>query len=409
MHSMRRPRSMGLLSTAALVVLVLACAEAEPPAPPPLEIPVAEVIQRDQPITIEMVGQTFGSSDIPIRARVEGILLGMHFVEGAAVEEGQLLYEIDPSELQSKVVEAQGLLARANTMLAKARADLARIKPLAEMNAVSQVDLDSATAQYDAATGSKQAAEARLEQARIELSYTQIKSPIHGRIGISEAKVGEFVGRQPNPVVLNFVSKTDPIRVRFSIDERRYLLLARRLRDADLSATNAESEARSLELILADGSVHPHRGRLVGVAASIDAETGTFTLEADFENPEEIVIAGQFARVRAVVDTRKDALLIPQRSISELQGMFRAYTVDAEGKVELRPVELGPKFGDLQIVESGLGPGDRVAVEIMRLQPGMHVVPTPVALDPSGAIAEPPPNVGSGPSEDATTKDDVGA
>jgi membrane fusion protein (multidrug efflux system) len=392
-----------------MALAALACAEAEPPAPPPLEIPVVEVIQRDQPISIEMVGQTFGSSDIPIRARVEGVLIDMGFIEGSQVEEGQRLYTIDPSQYQSKVVEARGHLAGANTRLAKAKADLARIEPLAEMHAVSQVDLDGAKAQYEAALGSQQAARARLEQAEIELGYTKISSPIAGRIGISEAKVGEFVGRSPNPVVLNFVSRTDPIRVRFSIDERRYLMLAPRLRDADLATVEPAPQDRGLELTLADGSIHPHRGRLVGFAASVDAETGTFTLEADFPNPDEVVIAGQFARVRAVVDTRKAATLVPQRSISELQGTFRAYTVDEDGNVELRPVELGPKLGTLQIVESGLEAGDRVALEIMRLRPGMVVAPSPVGLDESGAVVEPPPAVGTGPPEEPATKDDVGA
>jgi membrane fusion protein (multidrug efflux system) len=389
---------------------LLACGEAEPPKPPPLEIPVIDVVARDQPITIEMVGQTSGSADIPIRARVEGVVIEMPFAEGGLVAEGDLLYVIDPSELQAKVVEARGNLAEANTRLAKAKADLERIRPLAEMNAVSQVDLDGARAQFEAAIGSKQAARARLEQAEIELGYTKIHAPIAGRIGISEASVGEFVGREPNPVVLNFVSQTDPIRVRFAIDERRYLMLARRIRDAERAGASVQDRETEggLELILADGSVHAHRGRMVARAAAVDPETGTFAIEADFPNPEEIVLAGQFARIRAVVDTREGAVLVPQRSISELQGLFRIYTVDAEGRIELRPVELGPKLGSLQIVESGLQAGERVAVDIMRLQPGMLIAPKPMILDAGGAIT-PASGIGGDAEGEVPAKGDVGA
>ena len=211
----------------ALTVALAACGRSEPPAPPPLNIPVVEVLQRDQPILVEFVGQTFGSVDIPIRARVQGFLESMDFLEGRKIQKDDLLYTIDPLPFEAFVVEAQGYVAEARTMLAKSKSDLGRIRPLAEMKAVSQQDLDSAVAEYEAAIGSLQAANAKLDQANIQLSYTRIHSPISGRIGISAAKVGEFVGAEPNPVVLNFVSQTDPIRVRFAINEREYLRWAR--------------------------------------------------------------------------------------------------------------------------------------------------------------------------------------
>jgi membrane fusion protein (multidrug efflux system) len=358
------------------------CTEAEPPPPPLPEVPVVEVIQRDQPIEVEMVGETRGSADIPIRARVEGVLVAMHFIEGRRVEKGDLLYEIDPTPFESKVIEADGGVAEARTRLAKARSDLDRIRPLAEMNAVSQVDLDGAQAQYDAALGALQAAKARREQARIELGYTKIHAPISGRIGISEARPGEFVGRDPNPVVLNFVSQTDPIRVRFSIDERRYLQLARRIRE-DEKAGTPDRDA-PIELILADGSVHAHRGHAAASDAAVDPETGTFTIEADFPNPDDIVLAGQFARVRTVMEVRRNALLVPQRAITELQGIFRVFVVKEDGGVELRPVELGPKIGTLRVVDSGLKPGERISLEVMRLREGATVVPVLTALDDAG-------------------------
>ncbi len=366
--------------------LALACGGPEPSAPPPLEIPVVEVIQRDQPIELEMVGQTLGSVDIPIRARVEGVLESMDFAEGRGVQKGDLLYTIDPQPFQAKVVEAQGHLAEARTGLAKGKSDLDRIRPLAEMNAVSQQDLDAAVALYEAAIGATQAAGAKLEQAEIELSYTRIHSPIDGRIGLSAAKVGEFVGRAPNPVVLNFVSQTDPIRVRFAIDERRYLRFARQL--IEMSARGEEQQREGLDLILADGTLHKFRGQVIATDAAVNPTTGTFTFEADFPNPSNLVLAGQFARVRAVVETRENALLIPQRSINELQGNFRVFVIAQDGSVELRQVQPGPKIAQLQIIESGLNPGERVALEGVRLKADMKVVPKLERLDDSGALQD---------------------
>ena len=374
-----------LISLMASLVLTLACSPSEPPVMPPLEIDVVEVVQRDQPIVMDMVGQTRGSSDIPIRARVEGVVTGMHFIEGRSVKEGDLLYTIDPEPFNQEVVEADGGLAEARTMLAKAKSDLDRIKPLAEMNAVSQSDLDGAVAQYEAAQGSLQSAQARVRQAKIRLGYTRIHAPISGRIGISEAVVGEFVGVSPNPIVLNFVSQTDPIRVRFSIDERTYLTLARRLSAIRENPTETDI-SKGLKLTLADGTEHPFPGHIVGTDAAVNPKTGTFTFEADFKNPEGFVVAGQFARVQAVAEVRKNALLIPSRSTSELQGHFRVFVVKADNTVEVRPVELGETVDSFRIVKSGLKPGERVAVEIIKLQPGMTIRPNLVSLTEKGVI-----------------------
>lgn len=368
---------------------VSGCGPSEPPVMPPPEIGVVEVVQRDQPIGIEMVGETRGSADIPIRARVEGVLLGMHFVEGRSVEKDQLLYTIDPEPFESEVVEAQGSLAEVMTQVVKAEADLVRIQPLAEMNAVSQSDLDGAVAQYDAALGALQSAKARVAQAKIRLGYTLLRSPIAGRISISKAQVGEFVGIQPNPVVLNFVSQIDPIRVRFSIDERTYLSLARRLREIQRDPGENTRIGDGLQLTLADGTIHPYPGRIVAADAAVDPKTGTFTIEADFPNPERVVLAGQFARVRAVAEILQDALLIPSRSTSELQGQFRVWVVGPDDVVEMRPVELGPVIDNFRVVVSGLKAGERVALEIMKLRPGLVILPKLMTLDEKGVVVDP--------------------
>ena len=384
-----------LLLPASLAALA-ACTPPEPPAPPPLDIKIVESIQQDADITLDLVGQTRGSIDIPIRARVQGFLESIDFKEGRPVEQGQLLYTIDPAPFRAKVVEAQGRVAEASTLLAKAKADLGRIKPLAEMKAVSQQDLDGAVAQYEASIGNLQAAEAQLDQAEIELSYTRIMSPIDGAIGISAAKVGEFVGAEPNPVVLNFVSRNDPIRVRFSINERDYLRLARQFAELRETFGNDDNDgpedAEDLQLLLADGTMHPYKGTIVAYDAAINPTTGTFTLEADFDNPRGIVLAGQFARVRAIIDRRNDAVMVPIRAVSELQGIFRVFVVGDDGAITIRVVELGPQIGNLRIIDSGLDAGENVAIEgLLRLQNGSVINPQPVdlaSLEPDATKSE---------------------
>lgn len=378
----------------AALCLTLGCERPKERVPTLLEIPVAQVLLRDQPILRELVGETRGSSDILIRARVEGVLIGMHFREGSHVEKGALLYEIDPTPFEAQVVGAQGKVAESVTRLAKAESDLDRIAPLAEINAVSQADLDGAVARYQAAKGALQTAQAAVEQARIQLGYTKLHAPISGRIGISKARVGEFVGRTPNPVVLNVVSDSNPIKVRFSIDERTYLLLAKRLARSSAPG-EGKRLAAGLELILADGSVHPEKGQVVAMDAVVDPGTGTLTLEAEFLNPEQRVLAGQFARVRVVAEVLESAMLVPSRSIIDLQGRKRVYVVDDEGKVSIRAVELGPEVGTLRVVTQGLKPEERIAVEVVRLRPGMTIDPKPVASDATETGTRPDSTAGA--------------
>jgi membrane fusion protein (multidrug efflux system) len=365
------------LALIATVLSVAACEQEAPREAPPLEVAVLKVEARDIPLYLDMVGQTQGSVDIPIRARVDGVLEEMHFLEGRPVTKGQLLYVIDSRPYQSQVAEAEGRLAQARTSLAKASSDLDRIRPLAEMDAVSKQDLDGAIAQFEAAEGAMQAAIAQVDQAEIQLSYTRIKAPVAGLIGITQAKVGEYVGRSPNPVVLNVVSRTDPIRVRFSINEREYLQFSRRLASEMRNIDTKDATDAELQLILADSTIHPQRGRIVTFNAAIDPTTGTLTLEADFPNPERLVLPGQFARVRGMVEMRSGAIAVPQRAVMETQGLFQVAVVADDNTVELRRVEMGPRTDGLWIVDSGLKVSERIALEgLQRLRTGMSVVPT---------------------------------
>lgn len=351
-----------------------------------MPVGVVTAIRQDVPLSIDMVGTTMGIQDVPIRARVEGFLETMDFQEGRFVKKGDLLYTIDAQPFQARLVEVQSSLAAAQTNLAKSQADLSRIRPLAEMDAVSQQDLDSAVAQEAAARASVRAAEASVDLANIELSYTRIHAPINGLIGLSKARPGEFVGRDPNPVVLNTLSDINPIRVRFSISEREYLTLSRTyLAEGAQHKGNPAGQPTNLTLLFADNSEHTHPGKIIAAAQSIDPETGTYTLEAAFENPDSIVLPGQFARVRAPYRTLKDRVVVPRRALLDLQGRFQVYLVNAENKVEVREVELGPSKDNMQVIESGLEGGETIILEgLQKVRSGSLVSPTAIATSTPG-------------------------
>jgi len=274
-------------------LLISGCDSSEKAASqlPPLSVRVTQSIVQDVPLSMDMVGTTMGTQDVPIRTRVEGYLETMEFEEGTFVKKGDMLYTVDAQPFQAKLVAAQSQLAGAQTSRAKTQSDLARIRPLAEIKAVSEQDLDSAVAQEAAARANVRVSEANVELAEIELGYTRIHAPIDGLIGLTKAKPGEFVGRDPNPVVLNTLSDIDPIRVRFSISEREYLTLARNYRVREDQGDNQEYGGRpdDLILLLADGSEHPEKGRVIASAQSINTETGTYTLEASFPNPKSVL------------------------------------------------------------------------------------------------------------------------
>ena len=367
-----------LVSITLLSVMLSSCKKAEQAAPAPIEVQVVEVIQKDMPITKEWVGQTIGAVDVEIRARVNGWLTTINFKEGTEVKKGTLLYTIDDSELRQQVAEAQARVAQARTLLVRARSDVNRYRPLAEAGAVSQRDLESALAEAGARQGEVDAAEASLKVAEINLGYSRVVAPINGLIGISAARVGDFVGRPPNPVILNTISQIDSIHVRFSISEQEYLDLVRRV-TAQPAAERPGKKAQ-FEMVLADGSTYPRKGNLAYLQRQIDASTGTLLLEASFPNPEKMVRPGQFAKVRAVFDEVKGATVIPTRAVAEIQGQYVVYAVGPDNKAQFRKIQLGPKIGGLQIIEQGVAPGERIVVEgAQKVRPDMIVAPTVVA------------------------------
>jgi membrane fusion protein (multidrug efflux system) len=324
--------------------------------------------------------------DIPIRARVQGFLEGVYFDEGRPVKRGQLLYTIDPEPFMADVAAKESMLAEAQIILVNAENELARYKPLAESKAVSQSDLDAAQATRDAAEQSVNAAIANLELSEINLSYTQIKAPISGMIGKTEAREGEFVGKEPNPVILNTVSRIDTVRVQFFLTESEYLVLSRAL----LKSRNDDAEAQkkdvddfskekeyNLELILSDGSLYGYKGQVDFINRNIDPSTGSMLVQAHFPNPDKLLRPGLYSKVKAEMKLVKNALLIPSRCVSELQGQYSVMVLTDSNTISQQNIMVGGQFGDLLMVSEGLSETDQVVFEgIQKVNTGTSVNPT---------------------------------
>jgi membrane fusion protein (multidrug efflux system) len=341
------------------VLLLFSCeGKKAAPAAAPLEVSVVQVLQQETRLESEYTGQTYGKSDIQINPRVDGMIESLNFKEGNMVTRGQLLYTIDPLPFQNKVDEAKGALAQAQANLAKTKSDLDMIEPLAKINAVSQRELVAAKSAYEAAQARIEAAEASLKNAKIELGYCRISAPVSGMIGISKVRVGDYV-RPGVMSVLNTISDLNNMRVRFTISEQEFLRIYR-----EVSSENSllKGAGKSIVLKLSDGSTYPQIGQLNIVDREIDPTTGAMTLEAQFANPDKMLRPGQYVKVVVVTDVRKDALVIPQRSVMEMQGIFQVYVLGDSSKVNLQIIKPGPSFGDAYIVEDGLKAGDKIAM-----------------------------------------------
>ncbi|WP_083631306.1 efflux RND transporter periplasmic adaptor subunit [Labilibacter marinus] len=368
--------TIGFFMSLAVLFLMNSCSGKKAKQAMPLEIPVVEVKVEHFPLIQDFVGQTFGYFDISIRARVEGYLEGVHFQEGGRVKKGQLLYTIDSDPFDAKVAEALSRVAEAKTRLVQAEGDFARIKPLAESNAVSQSDLDAAIATLGAAEAGVEAAQAQLKFANIEKSYTKIHSPISGIIGRTEAKTSEFVGRDPNPVVLNAVSRIDTILVQFTLSEMMYLELVEYAKKNENLYKGRGGDEADIKLLFADDSEHPYPGRVDFIDRNIDPTTGTIMLQASFPNPDFTARPGLFAKIRAIMDDSSDRIVIPHRCLQELQGQYNVLVVNDKNEVKFRTVEIAQQHGDLMVIKSGLNVGEKVLLEgFTQVKTGMTIVP----------------------------------
>ncbi len=379
-------RCRGIVLINCLVFLLFACSEEKkaPSPPPPPEVSVFETKAEEVPLFLEFVGQTYGTKDITIRARVEGFLEGLHFKEGSRVEKGDLLYTLESQPFEEKVATRMSGVAEVKTMLAKNKGDLDRIEPLAKINAVSKSDLDAAQATYDASLSSLEAAKAQLRASKIELSYTKISSPINGIIGKTQAKVGDFVGKDPSPVILNTVSQVDTILVTFFITETQYLEFTRHKASRNATQQKIEDEEASFELILIDGSTYNHKGKLDFVDREVDTTTGAMLVQASFPNPEKLLRPGQFTKVRIRIQVVKDAIMIPQRCVMEIQGLHSVFVVDSNNMIQSRDIQVGEKVGSSWMITEGLKPGEKVVYEgLQRVKDGATVKATAAQIEPT--------------------------
>jgi membrane fusion protein, multidrug efflux system len=340
-----------------LVLLVTGCgAKNEQAALPPVKVNVVKAIANDVPLYEDFVAQVYGESDVDIRSRVEGWVTSVNFREGSVVKKGDLLYVIDDVQYKTRVDREASELARAKTELVRSQNDLSRVKPLTELNALSQKDLDNATASFDAAQAQVKASEASLQNAKIEFGYTRVYSPFDGVAGISNVRVGDYVSRAGGTSVLTTVSSISAVRVRFQISEREYL------RIAQMTQEELSSARKNVQLILADGSLYSEKGQVNFADREIDPKTGTLTIEATFPNPKGLLRPGLFVKARILLSTYPNAVLVPQRAVFQLQNLTQVFTVSDSSTLKVTIVETGPKVGDAWIIKKGIKPGGRVAV-----------------------------------------------
>jgi membrane fusion protein (multidrug efflux system) len=384
-------RTNGRTILGAVVTASVLCAACEKPAPvaaPPTEVYVADVVQKDVPVYLELVGQTVGFQDVELRARVEGFLDSMNFREGSFVRQGALLYEIDKKPLEATLAQAKADQSTAEARLAKANNDVARYTPLAAKQAVSQQELDDARAAQDAARSQVEAAKAAVAKATLDLSYTRVTAPISGMVGTTLVKPGNLVGRGQN-TLLTTISQIDPMLFRVGVTEADYLRVAKR----EPSRVGEAPRASGIQLTLSDGTVYPHTGRVSTVDRAVDPTTGTLGLQLEFPNPQQLLRPGQYGRARLLLETKPGALLVQQRAVQELQNLYSVAVVGGDNKVALRNVKVGQRVDALWVIEEGVKPGERVVVEgLQRISDGMTVAPkpAPVATTGSGAAVPAP-------------------
>jgi len=365
-----------------------ACGQKQPAGMPqmPAEVKALTVQPSSTIAYADKVGEVRGSQEVDLRARVSGILLKTHFQDGALVEPGQLLFSIDAREFRAQVASARASVAAAEANLYRARQDVARYKPLLADEAISRQVYDNAVATAGQAQAEVDASKAALQEAELGLDYAEVRSPLRGRVGVAQVFPGGLV--TAGQTVLATISSDDPAWVYFTISEAELLDFERRNQGRAIAPDDPQL---NVQLILSDGSVYPLPGRINFGDRALDPATGTYRLRATFPNPDHRLLPGLFARVRATGGEIKDALLVPDRAVQEQLGRYFLTVVGEGDKAEMRPVELGPRFGNRQVVKSGIAAGDRVVVEgFQKARPGQPVKVIPVTLEDFDRPTGPP-------------------
>jgi RND family efflux transporter MFP subunit len=372
-HFAKLAAFLSLLAAAATAGCSRPVASAAPPATPTVE--VATVVQRDVPIQGQWVGTLQGYVNAQIQPQVTGYLVRQDYQEGSFVRKGQVLFEIDPRPFQAALDQAKGQLAQAEAQLANAQINVNRDVPEAEAHAIPQSQLDNDTQTLRGAKAAVETDQAAVETAALNLGYTKVLSLIDGIAGITTVQVGNLVSQS---TVLTSVSQVNPIKVYFPISEQEYLRMADGGAPGSVDWLTHASRI-PLTLVLADGSTYPYRGRIVFADRQVDTQTGTIQIVGEFPNPHRLLRPGQYAQIRALTEVLKEALLVPQAAVTQLQGSYQLYVVDSNNNVQIRNVEVGPTAGTQWVIAAGLKPGERVVVVgSEKVRQGELVKPAPL-------------------------------
>lgn len=369
-------KSLSFPTAALLAVAVTSCTPNRPGQLDMIpEVRTVEAVNRTLPVYSEYIGQTFGLSDIDVVSRVEGWVTGIHFKEGDFVRQGQLLYTIDDTQQKNQEEAAASQLAQQEVLLERTKSDLDRIEPLAAINAVSRRELDAARANYNAQQKSVEASRAFYRNAQLQTSYTRITAPISGFIGVSNVLIGDMVSRSIGAKPLNTISATGEMRIRFNISETEFLAFQR--------AINSGKDLRKAEvsIYLSDGTLFPEKAKIDFTDRTLDARTGSLLVQAVVRNDSAIKLRpGQFVTVRAVSDELKDAVIIPQQAVIQMQTAYQVFVVGKDDTLRPRPVTTGLRIGSNWVITEGLTPGERVAiVGNAMIKPNSFVKTSPMA------------------------------
>lgn len=386
----------GVMLVASAVVLTLGSAllsgcnksdvSAHAAVMPRMKVSVVKAEQTDVPITGEWVGTLDGYVNAQIQPQANGYLIRQDYREGSQVQKGQVLFDIDPRPFEAALQQAEGQLGQAQAQLGLAEINVKRDTPLAAAHAIARSQLDNDIQQQSQAKATVESAEAAVATAKLNLGFTQVRSLITGVAGQATTQVGNLVSTQS---VLTSVSQLDPIKVYFSISDSEYLALAQRARTGGGDLLDSGSKI-PLVLTLADGQIYPYKGRIVFVDRQLNAQTGAIRIAASFPNPGNVLRPGQFGRVKAVTELRRNAVLIPQVAVTEFQGLQQVYTVGPNQTVHVNNVTLGPQYGNSWVVESGLSGGSQVITDnLQKLREGAPVDPEPASFQFAGTSNTP--------------------
>lgn len=374
---------------AGLAALTIPACKQEAPKPvlPPPTVQIIEAKAEDVPIAVEWIGTLAGSVTASIRSQVSGTLMKMSYEEGHPVKKDDILFELDDRTYQAALADAVGKLAQANANLGKSDADVARLGPLLKTRAVSQQDYDNAVQASLANKAAVASAQAAVDKAQLNVDFTKIKSPIDGIAGLARGQVGDLV--TAGNMELATVATVNPIKAYFTVSEQEYLQFRK---DHPGAPEGRKAGAgREFQIILANGALYPHTGSFFASDITVNANTGALQLCAIFENPDNLLLPGQYGRIMSVTRTAKDAILVPQRAVNELQGIRQVAVVTPEGKASIRHVKVGPRVKNQWLIEEGLQPGDKVIVEgFLKVREGLPVSTVPFNTGTPPANVETP-------------------